>query len=75
MSKKVKLLDLNYTIHKCNSQRKDGWIIFKCPDCDYVRKLNLKTNEMQVEGNTDWSVLHKGIHFPIGMQPEKYSPN
>ncbi|NUO03693.1 MAG: hypothetical protein HUU01_24020 [Saprospiraceae bacterium] len=55
--------------HECYSERKDQWIIFRCPQCDYVRRMNWETGEMKVRGG-DYMVLHGGFHFPTGINPD-----
>jgi len=54
--------------HECFSERKGTWIIFRCPECDYVRRMNWETGEMKVRGG-EFSVLHSGMHYPIGINP------
>ena len=74
MSKQMKPLDFGYDEHSCTSERKGDWIIFKCPQCDYVRKMNYKTGEMKVKGG-NLTTLHKGFHVPVGLQPDKLGMN
>lgn len=74
MSMKIKSLDFGHEKHSCTSERKGDWIIFTCPECDYVRKLNFKTSEMKVTGGT-MTALHSGFHVPVGIQPETLNMN
>lgn len=60
--------------HQCESRRDGDWIIFSCSQCDYVRKINYKTNKMEVTGGNA-TTSHSGFHIPVGLQPEKYNPN
>ncbi len=55
--------------HECTSERKDNWVIFRCPQCDYVRRMNWETGEMKVRGG-DFGVLHSGMHYPTGINPD-----
>ncbi len=60
--------------HECESRRKGDLIIFKCPQCNYERHMNIQTGEMYVkEGNM--TALHSGMHWPIGVQPDRLSLN
>ena len=61
--------------HTCNSSKEGEWIIFQCPKCGYVSKMNPRTHEMKVIDIGDETVLHSGMHVPIGIQPDKYHPN
>ena len=74
MSMKIRSLDFGSEKHTCTSERQGDWIIFKCPECDYVRKLNYKTREMKVSGG-NMTTLHSGFHIPTGIQPEKLNMN
>ena len=74
MSMKMKPLDFGQEKHTCTSERKGDWIIFKCSECDYVRKLNYKTSEMKVSGGS-LTTFHSGFHVPVGIQPETLNMN
>jgi hypothetical protein len=74
MSSKIRSLDFGQEKHVCSSEREGDWIIFKCPQCDYVRKMNYKTNEMKVSGG-DMMTTHSGFHVPIGLQMGKMNMN
>lgn len=74
MSLKIRTLDFGSEKHTCTSEKKGDWIIFTCPDCDYVRKLNYKTQEMKVSGG-NITTAHSGLHIPVGLQPENLSLN
>lgn len=54
--------------HECSSERKGDWIVFRCPQCDYVRKMHWETGEMKVRGG-DFMVLHSGMHYPLAIDP------
>lgn len=54
--------------HECFSERKDNWVIFRCPQCEYVRWMNWETGEMKVREG-DFMVLHSGMHYPVGIDP------
>ena len=74
MSKQMNPHDFEYEQHRCISKREGDWIIFECPQCDYVRRLNYKTREMTVTGGS-MTTLHSGGYVPVGLQLEKLSPN
>ncbi len=74
MPTKARKLDAEYEQHACTSKREGDWIIFKCTQCDYVRKMNLKTREMKVSGG-DMTTVHSGFHVPVGLQPGKLGMN
>jgi len=61
--------------HTCKSRREGDWLIFECPQCDYVRKWNPTTSEMNLVDSGDENALHSGMHQPTGAQLEKYNPN
>ncbi len=63
------------TYHNCTSTRDGDWITFRCPKCNYCRKLNYRTQEMKLIREGDQSVLHRGMHQPVGLQPEKLHSN
>ena len=52
--------------HLCASRQRGDWLYFKCPLCDYQRKMNWKTGEMKTFGGKE-GVLHAGFNLP----PEK----
>lgn len=74
MSTKSRSLDFGQEKHVCTSERKGEWLIFKCPKCDYVRKMNMKTNKMEVSGG-DMTTIHSGFHVPVGLQPNRLNMN
>jgi hypothetical protein len=41
----------NFERHQCEAKRKEDWLIFTCPQCDYIRKMNWKTGEMKTRIN------------------------
>ena len=45
--------------HECVPVQDGDWVIFKCSQCDYTRKLNLKTGKSSSNGG-DWKTLHEG---------------
>lgn len=52
--------------HVYTSRREGDWIIFTCPTCKgHERRLNWRTGEMKVIGNTH--ATHRGFHAPIGV--------
>ena len=60
--------------HRCDSKMEGDWVIFTCPIChQYEKKFNLKTDELKVKGNEDFSVFHDGNYFPPEMidMPER----
>jgi|ABPW01.1.fsa_nt_gi hypothetical protein len=61
--------------HTCKGRKEGDWVIFECPDCNYVRKWNLKTDEMKVVDRGNESALHSGFIEPTGLQLDKLSPN
>jgi RNase P subunit RPR2 len=59
MKKKVKLLDLGAERHVCEVEKNGDWVIYTCPNCDYVRRFNPKTGDMKVERGNELA-LHSG---------------
>lgn len=49
--------------HDCNSCRNGDWIIYTCPECDYILRENWRTGEMQVR-NANPHIQHFGGYFP-----------
>lgn len=60
--------------HDCESRRDGDWIVFKCPKCDYSRRVNWKTGEMSASGGNMF-VMHRGQHFPTGVDPRLMNMN
>ncbi len=68
MSKQIKLNQEGYERHLCESQRHGDWILFTCPNCDFVREINYKTGTMNTTGG-EVNVMHDGTHLPTGIDP------
>ena len=52
-------------VHQCKSYREGDWIVFYCPLCTgYEHKMNLKTDESQVEFGSYAHIRHMGLHAP-----------
>lgn len=50
--------------HRCTGSMEDGMIVFRCSQCNFVRKLDPINNVMTVEINdSDPYTQHKGIYF------------
>ncbi len=64
MNIKVRLReDGGFEEHECISRREGSQVVFQCPHCDFVRKLDLKSGEVQTSGGSP-EVLHEGIYDP-----------
>ena len=62
--------------HKCYSEKKGEWIIFRCPVCeDFERKVHSITGEMITTIDPDNTHLHYGTHVPVGLETNLYNPN
>lgn len=59
----------NISRHQCIGVREGDWLIFKCSECDYIRKINTKTGKSKTY-NSDFETLHEGI-FNALSKPEK----
>ncbi|HHH49939.1 MAG TPA: hypothetical protein ENK52_03050 [Saprospiraceae bacterium] len=64
--KKIELRDSGFEKHICKSKLQGNWIVWKCPQCDYVRRFNYKTKKMLVKGGR-MEVMHSGQHAPTGI--------
>jgi hypothetical protein len=61
--------------HDCIVSRRGNWAVFSCPKCpDYERRINLLTGDMKTRKSLN-PINHRGTLTPVGMQPERYSPN
>ena len=60
--------------HATTSRRVGDWITFTCEQCGYVRTMNAATGDMQVVKQGEAGVLHSGMSYPEGIDPE-YSMN
>lgn len=60
--------------HVTTARRVGDWITFTCPTCGYVRTMNEATGDMQVVKQGEAGVLHSGMFYPAGIDPE-YSMN
>lgn len=60
--------------HKCYTEQKGDWIIFRCHQCpDYERRMHLKTGKMKFKNNSeDSGILHNGFFVQPGFD---YQPN
>jgi hypothetical protein len=56
--------------HVCDARKVANWITFRCPICAYVRVMDESTGEMKVINPGDPDVLHSGLSFPTGIDPE-----
>ncbi len=61
--------------HECEGERRGSWIIFRCADCHYERRVNWETGEMKVTRAGDPEAAHRGFFYPPALQPEHYQPN
>ncbi len=74
MSKKAKVLEMGVEQHECTATREGDWIIYTCKQCSYQRRINLKTNKMEVtEGNP--LALHLGFYVDPVFQVDQPSQN
>lgn len=53
-----------YEKHICESYRKDDWIIYTCPKCDYELRENWRTGKLIVR-NPKLKIKHTGSYFPV----------
>ena len=65
---------MNESKHSCSSRQRGDWLYFKCPLCDYQRKMNWKTGEMKTIGGKE-GVLHSGFNIPIDAVMKSLSDN
>lgn len=74
--KRIRLNNSDEEKHICASKHEGEWIVYKCThaDCDYERRFNTKTGKMVFKG-TQTEILHKGEHFPTGINPENLTMN
>jgi hypothetical protein len=56
--------------HVCDARKVANWITFRCPHCAYVRVMDESTGEMKVLKQGDPDVLHSGLSYPAGIDPE-----
>ena len=65
----------NVSRHQCIGVREGDWLIFKCSECDYIRKVNTKTGKSKTY-NSNFEVLHQGTFNDLA-EPEQpiISPN
>ncbi len=54
--------------HQCIGVKDGDWVIFKCNECSYTRKMNLKTGKSSTKGG-DWEILHEGSFASITDEP------
>ena len=64
----VAFINDNFERHQCEAERNEDWLIFTCPQCDYIRRLNWRTGEMKSKGGSS-EVLHEGYYQPPGIDP------
>lgn len=55
----IKFTGDNLPRHKCVGVKEGNWLIFKCCECSYIRKINLKTGKSKTY-NSDFDILHEG---------------
>ena len=55
----------NIPRHQCLGVREGDWIIFKCCECNYIRKINLKTKKSTTYGGS-LETLHEGTINEMG---------
>ena len=62
--------------HECRSRREGDWVIYTCPhhDCDYERRFNVRTGEMEFHGIST-EILHHGRSAPVGIDPVSINLN
>ena len=55
--------------HECLSWAENDQIIFRCQQCDFVRKIDLRTGRLSVVRVGDSKALHRGAHRPFVVSP------
>lgn len=71
---KVRPDNVGFEQHACDSQKKGDWIIFSCTQCQYERRFNYKTKEVEVQKGQFYA-LHQGAYYPTGIQPKLFNLN
>lgn len=57
--------------HNTEAHHIGEWVKFTCPTCGYIRTMNKTTGEMKVISQGDATVLHRGMAYPIGIDPDQ----
>ena len=55
--------------HQCYGVKDGEWIIYKCPSCSYIRKVNTTTGKSTSQGG-DWTTLHEGSLIELDDSPK-----
>lgn len=61
--------------HVCQSSRQGDVLIFKCPDCGYIRHWDQKTHQIRLVNKGNENALHSGFYEPVGLQMNNMNPN
>lgn len=56
--------------HTTTTKQEGNTITFACPLCDYVRTMDKETGELKLINPGNPEVLHSGMAYPIGINPE-----
>ncbi|PTM08822.1 MAG: hypothetical protein DA408_19755 [Bacteroidetes bacterium] len=53
--------------HECVTWVEDGFIVFACNSCGFLRKMNIDSGDLSTVHLGDPEVLHRGSHQPVGL--------
>ena len=65
MDDKRKEMYTNLERHVCQSWQEGDWVIFRCTECYFKRKLNWKTGEVKLINPGQFDALHSGMNIPF----------